>query len=232
MTKSKIKVKLLKYFQKITGYKNVLFIWIPKTGGTTIYELLDIYNAKKYLKIDSIKNKFNNEGIVTFGHISYSKLLDANLVNDKFDKNSFKFTFVRNPYSRMVSLFFYLKKMKIVSLDLSFCEFCKRATTSQPIGLFNVKNFSQCNRQVEWIRNTKIDFIGKFENMSQDWSKLASHIQCYKHHPIPHKNSTNHEHYSFYYDKTSLEYVNGYYKEDFQTFGYTIKTLDQLKNSK
>ena len=63
----------------------LLFLHIPKTAGTSINE-----DLQPYLKYQ-------------FGHVTAQEYIERG-----FDlKNIFTFTFVRNPYDRFVSLFFY-----------------------------------------------------------------------------------------------------------------------------
>ena len=65
-----------------TGNRVLLFIHIPKTAGTSICKAF---------------------GVFTRGHASIKKF-PANIRH-----HYFKFCFVRNPYDRLVSSYFYLK---------------------------------------------------------------------------------------------------------------------------
>lgn len=217
-----IKSLVVKLYYSIFGKKNIVFIWIPKTGGTSIFRILEHYNGRKYLDIDDLSENFGNRGITTFGHISYADLIQANFINDAFHQNSYKFTFVRNPYDRLVSLYSYFKKMNRIPQNLSFAGFCEKATNPDNIGLHNVKGFSQCNPQITWLNKVNVDFIGKFENLSVDIKKLLKNLGMYRHHHLPHKNRSNHKHYLDYYDNSTLALINEFYLEDFKKFNYEI----------
>jgi hypothetical protein len=67
--------------------KKILFIHIPKTGGNSF-----------------LTHPFYLEKIVGLGHFESQKL--------DYTKNNYDtiFTIVRNPYSRLISAYFYLKK--------------------------------------------------------------------------------------------------------------------------
>lgn len=98
--------------------KNVLFFWIPKTAGTTIYEVSKKNQCKK-LKKRRLYKYFNNEGWVTFGHISIPFLLRKKIISKQYLNEAFKFCFVRNPWDRLVSIY----KYKRYDGKMSFEEF-------------------------------------------------------------------------------------------------------------
>lgn len=202
---------------------NALFFWIPKTGGTSIYSVLSNYGCQKILKPTHF-HKFNNKGVVTFGHVNVSDLLDTNVIESDFFSRAFKFTFVRNPYDRFVSLYFYFLKTGKLSNKCSFKDFAEYIYINgiEPIGMYNVKGYSQCQPQLEWITNSKgeiiVDFIGKFESLNVDFSVIKHNLDIEGF--LPHKNKTSHNHYREYYDDETIEYVSGIYKEDIEYFNY------------
>jgi hypothetical protein len=125
--------------------KNILFVWLPKNAGTSIYNLLKQYDClyfKKYKRYI----EFSNKGIVTFGHIDIKYLMKINVINSEWYNKTYKFAFVRNPWDRMVSFYHYL------NLDdfISFEKF---------IFLFN-KKYSKRNNMyakiINFIFNTRI----------------------------------------------------------------------------
>jgi len=96
--------------------KDVLFIWIPKVAGTSIYHILNKYNCSK-LKDNKNTQDFENSGFVTFGHRSIPYLLETNVISKDYLKKSFKFCFVRNPWDRLVSLYCYTQYDKKMSFE-------------------------------------------------------------------------------------------------------------------
>lgn len=97
-------------------YKNVLFIWLPKVAGTSIFKVLEKYGCQK-LKRKCLYENFENKGWVTFSHVSVLKLLKRKYVDKKFFDSAFKFAFVRNPWDRMVSLYHYRGYDNIMSFE-------------------------------------------------------------------------------------------------------------------
>ena len=112
----------------INHNKKTIFIHIPKTGGSYISEILEKYYGFKtyYLRRldhksfchDSIKDtsskKHENKIHGTLMYYKTSSHINATMgmTKDKWD-NYFIFTFVRNPYDRIVSGWNYCNKYNI-----------------------------------------------------------------------------------------------------------------------
>ncbi|MCQ9205066.1 MAG: sulfotransferase family protein [Omnitrophica bacterium] len=211
--------------------KNVIFVWIPKTAGGSIWKgVLAKQNG-------SVGNKelwndatlFNNEKIVSFGHMSILDLLSNGTISKDYFDNSFKFAFVRNPWDRAVSLYHYLRSRSVVK-ERSFSSFCYRYLKHNqitPVGLYNVRGgFSQCNKQISWLvdNNGKffVDFIGRYEKLQKDFDKVCGLIGI----PskiLPVEWFSRRSHYYFYYTKDTKEIVGDFYKEDIERFGYEFE---------
>lgn len=200
---------------------DILFIWIPKTAGTSIYTIFEKNGCLKLKSKEKFEN-FINKGFVTFGHVSVNHLLKVEIIKTEFFNNSFKFCFVRNPYDRTVSLFHHFKRKKNRLPDniITFNDFCNYIYNEKvsPIGLYNYKKLSQCNPQYLWIPK-KIDFIGRFENLQNDFNYICDKIGIEKT-ELPWKNKSKRDDYKSYYDKETKELIYNFYKEDFKKFGY------------
>jgi hypothetical protein len=209
--------------------KNVLFVWLPKTAGSSIYHALrkSRYHCKKLINtekngvIESPYTDFKNMGTVTFSHTSIEALIQAGIINMEFLENSFKFCFVRNPWSRLVSLFFYRELQKRYQ---NFREFCLdlQHWEIEPIGLYNVRLNSQFNDQLSWLIDGKgrllVDFIGRFERLEEDFSRICRILGVKN--SLPLRNQSNHSGYKEYYDEITIEIVRKKYIRDVKFFGY------------
>ncbi len=102
--------------------KDILFIWIPKTAGTSMYHVFKKYGCFK-LKYHSHYKHFKNRGFVTFDHVNVFKLIDNRYVSREFFNDAFKFAFVRNPWDRLVSFYFSRKIFNIKQFK-KFEDFC------------------------------------------------------------------------------------------------------------
>lgn len=204
---------------------NAVFIWIPKTAGTSICQMLAQYGGPKLKEIPLVRDYFPNKGIVTFGHMDYAKLVAEKYVSASFDRHSYKFCFSRNPYSRAVSLYFYSKDIGRLDEHISFLDFCRGLVRNgvPDIGLYNSLGLSQCNPQSRWLRDVKIDYVGKLENLMSDLRHVFSHLGLPPPHTIPRVNATSHMDYRSYYCEESKRIVEEYYAQDFATFGYEVQ---------
>ena len=104
--------------------------------------------------------------------------------------NYFKFAFVRNPWDRVVSWYCFEKKKftnkKRDLTDINFKQYIQ-----------NYENIWAHGFQYE---STKCcDFIGKFENLQQDFNVICDKIGIPQQ-QLPHNNKTKHKHYTEYYD--------------------------------
>ena len=61
---------------------NAVFIHIPKAAGLYIQEALGL----SLYRFPHRAKKFNQEGMVTFGHLFYPRLLRRGIVSAAFDK--------------------------------------------------------------------------------------------------------------------------------------------------
>jgi|10_taG_2_1085330.scaffolds.fasta_scaffold01497_23 hypothetical protein len=222
----------------------VCYIHIPKTGGTSIG------SALKY-----------NRNIHGGRHVPLSE-------HDISD-NMFVFTFVRDPFERFIAFFFkrmclrHHKKYKNIGFKLSNSKQLNKSDNKMLAGLFNdwVKNWyfdyslnyedkKYDNIVCKWsiMPNSmtkmiqpleRVDFIGKFENIEEDWGKLLMNLgksgvigDVKRINNISHENKIG-EGISYrriiqHIDKKVLLCVLNAFEEDFYNFGYDIKKYKKL----
>ncbi len=148
----------------------------------------------------------------------------------------FKFTFVRNPYDRMVSAWKMftegMEKSKWAYnnepplKNMSFIDFLK-------IAVDDSIDYHSRNSVESVLRHhtlpqihpyhcfMDLDFIGRFENFEDDFALVAKEISL-KNYELGHLNKTKRIHYKEYYDNESFELVTDNYKEDLESFGYSF----------
>ena len=168
-----------------------IFIHIPKNAGTSIETLFanDSFRIQpnKHADIYEIKRKFKN---------SYN--------------SHKKFTIIRNPYDKMVSWYFYLKKNLGENYNIiDFKEWIK-----DPSKFWHINDpISYLKPQYKWIDDT-VKII-KFENINKEINKFFKEDI-----KLPITNKSNHKHYSNYYDKKSSNIIYDRYKIDFEKYNY------------
>jgi hypothetical protein len=159
-------------------------------------------------------------------HVTISEVSNFFLKKSFNYESYFKFAFVRNPWCRCLSSFFWFKKRGELPKFMEFNDFLflyfKKPDNLQNYGLFVQK----MTPQLDWIsKNSKIqlDFVGRFENLQNDFDFVCSQI----HTPIvklPKLNSTHHKHYSHYYNRKTRDIVYHIYKEEINYFNYEFES--------
>ena len=178
-----------------------IFVHIIKTGGTSIEKFFRGGKVHKFAK-------------------NYKKR-----VGNKKWNNYFKFTFVRNPWDKMVSQYFYIQKRKEGKYELKFREFIL-AFESCPESEY-IKGNGVAVRynpiQLPWILddngNCLVDFIGRYENLQEDFNTVCDKIGIPQQ-KLPHENKSKHKHYTEYYDEKTKQIVAKKYAKDIEYFEY------------
>lgn len=210
------------------SFENSVFIHVPKTAGTYVMFALGI---KRYI-LPRHRKVFQPEqtGHITFGHQDYARLINLGVVSKDYNYSAFKYAFCRNPFDRAVSHYFYaqLRHPEILDKSVGFLEYTRNlhkyrrsANRKQRYGAKLV-----FRPQYECVKGIALDFIGRFESLSADLTKLGKilGLPLLKVPDIRH-NSTEHEHYSRYYNEESAENVRNFYAIDFEKFGYDNRLL-------
>jgi hypothetical protein len=173
---------------------------IPKTGTTSIN------NTIARSGIMEKKHDFTVEMSQKAGlrHGAYDQCIK------KFPtcKNYFVFSFVRNPWDRAVSFWFFRKYMcnMTISEDLALKDFLLKER--------------MLSTQYSYVKGfTNNSFIGRFENLQEDFDTICDKIGIPQQ-QLPHVNETNHKHYTEYYDDETREIVAEKYAKDIEMFNY------------
>ena len=67
-----------------------------------------------------------------------------------------------------------------------------------------------------------VDFIGKFENLQEDFNLICEKIKI-KNFELEKINQYNHKDYKLYYSDKDIEKVYNLYKRDIEYFGYKFE---------
>jgi len=202
---------------------NAVFIWIPKNAGTSVYKTLKRRGCLKAKKLARVKYRFDQQGLVTFGHIDYARLVEEGYISQSFNRKAFKFCFSRNPYDRAISLYEYFRPS--FKGGISFLRFVRLIQEEgvPPIGLFNAHKMSTCNPQVRWVEKLSIDYCGSFENLQEDFNAILQKLNLPET-ELKHLNRSTRARIQEYYDLETKQRVESIYREDFEHFGYPMES--------
>ncbi len=136
-------------------------------------------------------------------------------ITDNEWEQYFSFIFVRNPFDRLLSCW------KTTHRHMSFKDYVKSGMFVD--GVPKVLHYqTQCSllEVSDLSCKTKLNFIGKVENIKEDWKKLCSLIDI-PHVTMPHlKSNGKFPHYREFYDVETKELVENMYKRDLELFDY------------
>ena len=146
-------------------------------------------------------------------------------------KDYFKFTFVKNPWARLVSRYFFLLQTNRyrqfvpkqgLNFD-SFKAFVKSDWPGEPRPPLKGKLRGPFVNQIDWISDENgvvlTDFIGRFENLQEDFNIVCDKVGIPQR-KLPHEQKSKHKHYTEYYDEETRQIVAEKYAKDIEQFGY------------
>ncbi len=187
--------------------KGVLFIHVPKNGGTSINHAL-----------------FGTKGA---GHLAYYFM---ELIYSPSELSQlYKFAFVRNPWSRLYSTYTYLMKGGGNDWDKKWAESNiseYKDFESFVMGWLNeesIHSYVHFLPQSQYICDAwgkvKLDFIGRFEQFEDDFATLT--INCGLKASLSHLNaSPDNVGYREAYTKEMKDKVGRVYSQDIDLFSY------------
>ena len=215
------------YLLNISNKYNYIYFENPKVGCSTIKRTLQIMetNDKTLLDMD-VHNKTKSPLL--------SPLQLVNPITHHL-KSHFKFSFVRNPYTRILSCYLdkivgneWERNIRLPKIgyspndNLTFEEF-----------LLAIRKFPIEKWDIHWMPQTillahnkvKMDFIGRLEYFDLDFKKVIAFL---KKEPFENSNIVNVKHHSVgankklqqYLTKKCEDLIKEIYYDDFKAFGY------------
>ena len=214
--------------------KKAVFIHIPKTGGSYVAEILSKnYGFKSYYlqrpdhKIfcwgkDESVDKHENKIHGTLMYYKTSPYINKIMNMDDNKWNTyFIFTFVRNPYDRIVSGWNYINRYNIPFNK--YIDFNYKANSYDYWHVF----MSQTRHLISNNGKIRADYIGKFEDLENNLKYILNKLGFDKIiHKLFLKNEKKHKNYKLYYENSLIiEKVNLIVKEDLKNLDY-----EEMKN--
>jgi hypothetical protein len=209
----------------ISKSHNFVFIHIPKTAGTSIERcLLDnnlISVGSQWLqgKIDNNEFKQSKYSNQYWHHLNTCEVRQA--IGKEQWSNYFKFTFVRNPWDRAVSFYYYIKQSiknpNSLSFGKTYPDTFEDWVEKQNLPSDQQSQITDSNGKI------MVDFVGKFENLENDFKVVSSKLELPEL-KLEHLKKTNRQNYQTYYEKDrTIQIIADKYKQDIDLFGYEFE---------
>lgn len=181
-----------------------IFLHINKTAGTSVGRAIDL-PVKRH--------RTAREIIERIGRARWD--------------SAWKFTFVRNPWDRAVSLYEY-RRMKdrtgVDSSGIAFGDWVQRVFGEDPDPAYHNKR-RPFLPQSDWLKDDRgeidIDFIGRFENLARDFAQVAERVAPGA--ELQRLNASRRRRYVDYYDARSRDVVARWFAEDVDRFAYRFE---------
>jgi len=186
--------------------KNILFIHIPGTAGTSM------------------------EHAPFLGGGGHMRALDYRALDRSAFESAFKFAFARDPADRIVSKFFHsgLKLHKYSLNKEGFKEFVHEMGERglEPNTMYPEPGHAWIHHHFlpQWFfvsddnDELLIDFVGRYEQLQHDWGVVCETIGI--NFVLPHLREGNHESYNEYHDTETLAIIRRVYARDYELFKY------------
>jgi hypothetical protein len=202
--------------------KKFLFVHVPKTGGTSVARALDpwvvhpplsAWNkllSRFHLQKDPARVRLRVHGSLTD---AYAQL------PDDFSDSLFKFGFVRNPWDRLVSEYSFIlarenhPRHRVVKALPDFLAYLRYERE-------RARGRSQARMLAAPPGRRPLDFVGRFENLSADFSEACRRMGVDA--ELPHLNRTKHRDYRDFYDAQTRAYVAEAWADEISAFKYSF----------
>jgi hypothetical protein len=180
-----------------------IFVHIPKTAGSSVAQALSGGS----------------------GHVPY---FEYERVNPRKFKQFFKFAFVRNPWDRLVSTYFFLKNGGVNEMDRRFAA--ENLSGYDTFAAF-VEGWLSAENVWSWVHfkpqhyficdadlRVRMDFVGRMESIDRDFSTICERLGVAA--ELKWTNRGDHGPYREYYTHDLRERVAAVYADDIASFGY------------
>jgi hypothetical protein len=201
-----------------------IFIHVYKVAGTSVLNALENESYPDYVPhayrpaLTRFLRKFKLSPSFPMHMHSKARDVKAKLSPDIYD-NYFKFAFVRNPWDWQVSLYEYGRQYKnhpqrqLMQSFRNFDEYLDWRVTEEK------------TLQKEFITdeagNVIVDYIGRFEQLEQDFTTACSKVGLEV--TLPKFNKTkSRKSYTDYYSDRTQKLIYDHFREDIDFFGYSF----------
>ena len=198
-----------------------IFIHRSKSAGTSVRQALLPYIDDEILPDQGYQDGVNpsNTHTVQFGRRKHMGLLEyKQVLPSGFYEKAFKFSLIRNPFERLISVYYSPNRVVLGNIDVnSFdrqdflrmvreeCPFREYVCTNNSSGLLD-----------------EIDFVVRYEFLHHDFKILCEKLGLPNLSLGRYNVSKRKRDYRQYYDQTLIDAVHERFHEEIEVFGYTF----------
>lgn len=153
-----------------------VFIHIPKTGGQSVEHFFLSLHGMNWRQRAPLLLRYNPDparGPERLAHLRASEYARYGYISDEKYQRYFKFSFVRNPWARLVSEYRYRGMEKE-------CDFRTFVTTRLPPPSAYSDAYRHIMPQYDFLHDDTgrlcVDFVGRYENLDDDFSTVCEKL--------------------------------------------------------
>lgn len=210
---------------RVSDSRRVLFIHVPKTGGSTIDGMFDteVDDTRRVEKCSR--------------HATYARMLKVEPALADY----WAFGFVRNPWARMVSWWSMVAAVwekydagdpkavaKIQNFPKAWLPEGEFRHDFDRFVLEGTEKIAKVGRPQSVTLSRKDgsmpEFVGRLENFDADFNVVRERLGLAPLEAAPQRNVSSHGHYSDYYNHTTRQKVAEVFERDIDLFGYTFES--------
>ena len=199
--------------------RRLIFVHIPKTGGTSILNLLGLWQKHRSANLRTLFGEF---GPFDLQHLTLSQL--RQFLTEGEMTSYCKFAFVRNPWDRAVSGALWQARFSEMGIrDLrDYVDWAERVIGHGARRPSDAHAMPQSAFVVSADRSLGVDHLGRFEEYRTDLEAILGRFLTMSY-QLPYKlQQTQRGHYRDYYHGDLQTRVAKLYAEDAQRFGYAF----------
>jgi chondroitin 4-sulfotransferase 11 len=207
-----------------------VFVHVPKVAGSSITAVMRSIDPNLTLSGLASPGVANVTQEIWLHHLPARHLIE--MIDPECWSNYFKFAFVRNPYDLLVSYYFYQRRRvresaefrgryphiaRMLARDCTFADWLPVCPDIKPQACFI------CDSK----GNIAVDFVGRYESLSEDFAAVASRLGLNA--PLPHLRRSEHGPWADYYTADQRALVRRRFEQDFDLLGYETSGASQTE---
>lgn len=228
-----------------------IFVHIPKTGGQSIAQAFLQHYGLSWEEREPLLMRPNSDpdlGPPRLAHLTARQYVECRHVEPDEWERYYTFSIVRNPWSRVVSLYKWLGYHR----DIPFSTFVHERLP----GYCWTKEHMQVRPQVDYVTDEGgrllVDFVGRLETLKRDFNHICDrlgvdldlpHVNRSRSHPFDRARWHGWKHapgfllaglkqiaftrssYADYYSDAEIQAIGDLYHDDITQFGYRFSDL-------